>query len=97
MLLLAYIANTHASTCPTNDVVTDPVLFQWTYHSTGDYYSGTLEMGEATFNIHGETLTTRAYRQEGGAYAIPGPTIVMQPGKKYVLRFKNTLPYQPLS
>jgi FtsP/CotA-like multicopper oxidase with cupredoxin domain len=77
------------------------VLFQWTHHPAGagteEYYSGTLEMGEATFNIHGETLTTRAYRQEGGAYSIPGPTMVMEPGKKYVLRFKNTLPYDPLN
>jgi len=96
MLLLACTANSSASTCPGNDVVTDPVLFQWTYHSTGDYYSGTLEMGEATFNLHGETLTTRAYRQEGGSYSIPGPTIVMEPGKKYVLSFRNNLPYEPL-
>jgi len=96
MLLTAYIADTSASTCPANNVVTDPGIFQWTYNSTGNYYSGTLEMGEATFDIHGETLTTRAYRQEGGIYSIPGPTIVMEPGKKYVLRFKNTLPYEPL-
>jgi len=96
VLLPALISNSKASTCPASNIVTDPVLFEWTYNSSGDYYSGTLEMGEATFNIHGETLTTRAYRQEGGAYSIPGPTIVMQPGKKYVLRFKNTLPYEPL-
>ncbi len=96
MLLPAYISNTSASPCPANDVVTNPVLFEWTYNTEGDYYTGTLEMGEATFNIQGETLTTRAYRQEGGAYSIPGPTIVMEPGKQYVLRFKNTLPYEPL-
>jgi FtsP/CotA-like multicopper oxidase with cupredoxin domain len=94
ILLPAYLATKYASTCPTSDVVTDPVLFQWTYDSTGDYHTGTLEMGEATFNIHGETLTTRANRQEGGSYSIPGPTIVMEPDKKYVLRFKNTLPYE---
>jgi FtsP/CotA-like multicopper oxidase with cupredoxin domain len=52
-------------------------------------------MGEASFTINGETLTTRAYRQEGGSYSIPGPTIIMERGKKYVLRFRNTLPYQP--
>ena len=103
VLLLSGIATSgHASQCPATNVVTDPVLFQWTYHpqttnNSEEYYSGTLEMGEATFNINGETLTTRAYRQADGVYSIPGPTIVMEPGKKYVLRFKNTLPYQPLS
>lgn len=96
-IILFDVQVANASTCPASDVVTDPVLFQWTYHSAGDYYSGTLEMGEATFTIHGETLTTRAYRQGGGAYSIPGPTMVMEPGKKYVLRFKNTLPYEPLN
>lgn len=94
LLLPAFMSSTHASTCPGSNVVTDPVLFQWTYDSAKNYYYGTLEMGEATFNINGGTLTTRAYRQEGGSYSIPGPTIVMDPGKKYVLRFKNTLPYE---
>ncbi len=58
------------------------------------YYSGILEYGEATLTIGGETLTTRAYAQEGGAYSIPGPTMNMVPGNKYVLRYKNLLPYQ---
>ena len=93
--------NSQASQCPSSNVVTDPVLFSWTHHpvtanNAEAYWSGTLEMGEATFEINGETLTTRAYRQADGEYSIPGPTIVMEPGKKYVLRFKNTLPYQPL-
>jgi FtsP/CotA-like multicopper oxidase with cupredoxin domain len=61
------------------------------------YYSGVLEYGQATFTIGGETLTTRAYRQEGGAYSIPGPTLTMVPGNKYVLRFRNLLPYQAAS
>jgi FtsP/CotA-like multicopper oxidase with cupredoxin domain len=74
--------------------VANPVLFQWDYNSAGDFYYGTLEMGEAVFTINGESLTTRAYRQEGGQYSIPGPTMVMDPGKKYVLSFKNTLPYE---
>jgi hypothetical protein len=80
--------------------VTNPPEFEWVHHPAIDgnpveYWSGTLEMGKATFTINGETLTTRAYRQEGGEYAIPGPTIIMKPGNKYVLRFKNTLPYEP--
>ncbi len=39
-------------------------------------------------------MTTRAYRQQGGAYSIPGPTLNMVPGNKYVLRFRNLLPYE---
>ena len=102
MLLLSLTAiNSHASLCPADNVVTEPDQFLWAHHpvtekNSEEYWSGTLEMGEATFTINGEILTTRAYRQEGGAYSIPGPTIPMDPGKKYVLRFKNTLPYQPL-
>ena len=53
-----------------------------------------MEIGEATFNIGGDTLTTRAYRQAGGSYSIPGPTMSVVPGNKYVLRFHNTLPYE---
>lgn len=87
--------------CPTTNVIQEPPQFAWTLHpasgSTPAYYSGTLELGEATFTIGGQTLTTRAYRQAGTAYTIPGPTIEMVPGNKYVLQFHNTLPYQPLS
>src|SRR3970282_2001186 len=75
--------------------ISDPAPFVWTYVASGEpHYVGVLEYGEATFSINGETLTTRAYRQEGGAYAIPGPTIHMTPGSKYVLRFRNLLPYE---
>ncbi|HWO21409.1 MAG TPA: multicopper oxidase family protein [Kofleriaceae bacterium] len=88
--------------CPTTNVIGEPPQLQWTYHpvSAGNpqpYYSGTLELGQATFTIGGQTLTTRAYRQAGTAYTIPGPTLKMTPGNKYVLRFHNTLPYQPAS
>lgn len=84
--------------CPTTNVITDPPQFQWTFHpvtasNPEPYYSGTMEIGEATFTIGGQTLTTRAYRQAGTAYSIPGPTIKMVPGNKYVLSFHNTLPY----
>ena len=86
--------------CPSTNVVQDPAELQWTYHpvtanNPEAYYSGTLEYGEATFTINGETLTTRAYRQQGGQFSIPGPTLKMTPGNKYVLRFHNLLPYQP--
>lgn len=100
--VMFYMSALNASQCPSTNVVTDPVMFQWTYHpvtadNAEEYYSGTLEMGEVTLNINSETLTTRAYRQEGSNYSIPGPTMNMVPGQKYILRFKNTLPYQPLS
>ena len=60
--------------CPTTNVIQDPSQFVWAFHpasgSTQAYYSGTLEMGQATFTIGGQTLTTRAYRQAGTAYTI---------------------------
>ncbi len=79
-------------TCdPTSDIV-DPPPFEWT--DAGDHYVGVMEYGEATFSINGETLTTRAYRPAGGCYSIPGPTLNMEPGNTYVLRFRNLLPYE---
>jgi FtsP/CotA-like multicopper oxidase with cupredoxin domain len=92
--LLCFSQLALASTCPTSgspDV--SPERFVWTLESDG-HYSGVMEIGEATFTIGGETITTRAYRQAGGQYSIPGPTMVMKPGAKYVLSFKNTLPYE---
>lgn len=99
LMCLSYPMLAVSSQCPGSDAITDPPIFQWTHHPVGggnneEYYSGTLEIGEATFNIGGDTITTRAYRQEGGQYSIPGPTMYMVPGNKYVLRFKNTLPYE---
>ena len=87
-----------AGTCPV-DPITNPEVFEWEYHpATADnpepYYSGTLLIGEETFTVGAETITTRAYGQEGRGYSIPGPTLLMTPGNKYVLRFKNMLPYQ---
>ncbi len=83
------------SVCDPGVIVTDPEPFQWT--DAGDHFVGVLEYGEATFDVAGETLTTRAYRQEGGCYSIPGPTMHMQPGNRYVVRFRNLLPYEPAS
>jgi len=99
VLLMPFVS--YASQCPTNNVVEDAPLFQWTEHPAANgepaYFSGTLIMDEVNLVINGETLNTRAYAQEGQALAIPGPTIVMEPGKKYVLKFKNLLPYEPAS
>jgi FtsP/CotA-like multicopper oxidase with cupredoxin domain len=84
--------------CPTTNEIVDPPEFQWELvASPEEHYVGVMEYGEATFTIDGQTLTTRAYRQEGGCYSIPGPTMKMVPGNKYVLRFHNTLPFQESS
>ena len=97
-LALAIPLFANATSCPTSDVVTDAPLFQWNYDSVGDYYSGTLIMDEVTLTLNnGETLTTRAYAQAGDTPSVPGPTVVMEPGKKYVLKFENRLAYEPLS
>ncbi len=81
-----------AQTCDPTSEITDPEPFNWT--SAGDHYVGVMEYGEATFTIDGKTLTTRAYRQEGECFSIPGPTLHMVPGNTYVLRFRNLLPYE---
>lgn len=78
--------------CNATSEISEPRAFVWT--DMGDHYVGVMEYGEATFTINGETLTTRAYRQEGECYSIPGPTLNMEPGNKYVLRFRNLLPYE---
>ncbi|HSG16383.1 MAG TPA: multicopper oxidase domain-containing protein, partial [Anaerolineae bacterium] len=82
---------TFAQACPAGEIC-NPDTFVWT--NAGDHFVGVLEYGQATFNINGETLTTRAYRQEGGSFSIPGPTLNMVPGNKYVLRFRNLLDYE---
>jgi FtsP/CotA-like multicopper oxidase with cupredoxin domain len=92
VLLLVPVGITEAGVCPDTNVIQDPPAFQWT--SQGGYWSGTLEIGPADLLIGSDTLTTRAYRQEGGTFSIPGPTISMTPGETYVLTFKNLLPYE---
>jgi FtsP/CotA-like multicopper oxidase with cupredoxin domain len=90
-LVLTRAATAEASVCPTSNVIRDPVEFQWT--ANDGYFSGTLELGAASLTIGADTLTTRAYRQAGGAFSVPGPTIRMLPGNTYVLTLKNLLPY----
>lgn len=88
--------------CPTN-LVEDPQQFQWTFHPVSatnpePYYSGVMEVGETTLTMNnGETFTTRAYRQEGTDYSVPGPTINVVPGNKYILSLHNTLPFEVLN
>jgi FtsP/CotA-like multicopper oxidase with cupredoxin domain len=92
LTMLALAGGAQATECPTTDVIQDPEVFQWSGNE------GTLEIGEASFTFNnGETLTTRAYRQEDGSYSIPGPTMYMTRGQNYVLTFKNTLPFRNLT
>lgn len=81
-----------AGQCPGTADISDPEEFQWTWDN--DHYVGTMEIDEASLVIGGETITTRVYRQEGGCDSIPGPTMTMIPGFKYVLRFNNLLTYE---
>jgi FtsP/CotA-like multicopper oxidase with cupredoxin domain len=92
LTLLTPLAIAQASVCPSTNLIQDPPAFQWT--NEGSYWSGTLEIGEADLVIGSETLTTRAYRQAGGTFSIPGPTMTMTPGETYVLTFKNLLPWE---
>ncbi len=95
VFLLVYAQAATASSCPTENLITNPAEFDWT--DNGDHFSGVMEIGEASFTIGSDTITTRAYKQAGGSFSIPGPTMKLVPGQKYVLRFHNTLPYAPLS
>ncbi len=102
VFITGYSIGELAAQVPLTNIISDPQTFQWTHHpvtstNSEEYYTGVMEVGEASFTINGETLTTRAYRQAGTAYTIPGPTLKMAPGNKYILQFKNTLPYEVLS
>lgn len=87
-----------AEQCASSPLIEDPKPFHWTYVAGPEpHYVGTMEIAEANLVINGETITTRIYRQKGGCDSIPGPTIIMEPGNKYVLRFRNLLTYEPKS
>lgn len=105
LIVLLFPAISFAEQCPGTtgaNVITDPEEFIWEWE--GDHYSGTMEISEAELVVGGENITTRVYRQAGaggldpdlnpGCNSIPGPTITMEPGNKYVLRFRNRLPYE---
>jgi len=99
VLLSAFFhACVSASQCAGSNDITDPLPFQWTFVSSPEpHYVGTMEIAQATLVVGDETITTRVYRQEGGCDSIPGPTMTMVPGNKYVLKFRNLLPYEPAS
>jgi len=89
------VSSAFAQTCGSNNLVSNPLPFNWQPGST--YETGTLVMDKAELTINGESLITRVYAQEGQPLSIPGPTLEMEAGKKYVMRFNNLLPYQPLT
>jgi len=84
-----------AQNCGSNNLVSNPIPFNWQPGTA--YDTGTLVMDKATLDIDGESLITRVYAQEGQPLSIPGPTLEMEAGKKYVMRFNNLLPYQPMT
>ncbi|MDX1379930.1 MAG: multicopper oxidase domain-containing protein [Xanthomonadales bacterium] len=88
-----------AGVCLDDQRITDPEPLAWTHHPADaanpePHWSATLEIGEQTLVIGGETLTTRVYRVPGSTGTIPAPTMILHPGRKYVLRFRNVLPYE---
>jgi FtsP/CotA-like multicopper oxidase with cupredoxin domain len=95
---LIFPVYSHAAQCDGTPLIQDPEPFNWTYVAAPEpHYVGTLEIAEASLVIDGETITTRVYRQKDGCDSIPGPTITMVPGNKYVLQFRNMLTYEPAS
>jgi hypothetical protein len=87
-----------AEQCAGGSEIVDPEPFQWEFIDGAEpHYVGTMEIAEAELTLGGNTIHTRVYRQQGGCDSIPGPTLNMVPGKKYVLRFRNRLPYEPQS
>jgi FtsP/CotA-like multicopper oxidase with cupredoxin domain len=98
MMLMLNAASLFASICPSGNEILDPQALQWTWIDAGSgvegHYTADLEIGEANLVVGGETITTRVYRIPGTSGTIPGPTITVEPGQKYVLRFSNALPYE---
>ena len=93
----------YAQSCDSSNknLVIDPPLFRW--DPGNGYEVGTLVMDEATLKLNnGETLTTRVYGQDAkdgypDTYSIPGPTLIMKPNSKYVMRFENRLVREAVS
>ena len=97
LIFVAYSSLSFGGQCDAPNEITDPEQFEWTYvnDSNDPHYVGTMEIAEADLVIGSETVHTRVYRQAGGCDSIPGPTLNMVPGQKYVLKFRNRLPYEP--
>ena len=98
ILLIGLFCSNVLGQVPQTNIVENPEEFVWTFQSSPEpHWTGVMEVGEASFTIDGETFTTRAYRQEGTDYSVPGPTINVVPGNKYILSLHNTLPFEVLS
>ena len=79
--------------------IPDPAPFVWKHHkktaANDEYYSGVMDFDLKDFVFDDYNLTTRAFGQQNEhGFSIPGPTITMVPGKKYVLSFHNKLAYE---
>jgi len=67
-LFLVVLTSKVEAQCSGSNLIEDPQQFTWTYHQVTAsnpqaYYSGVLEVGQASFVMNnGQTLTTRAYR-----------------------------------
>lgn len=98
MLVTSAFAQTCGSATNLN-LVENPPTFAWVPGGSFDtvYETGTLVMDKVELTINGESMITRAYAQEGEPLLIPGPTLEMEAGKQYVMKFNNLLPYEPLT
>lgn len=91
--------------CTGPNVIAEPEQFVWkSVDGDEPHYTGTMEIVEADLTVGGESIHTRIYRQGASpddtdepVNSIPGPTLFMKPGHKYVLQFRNRLPYEPRS
>lgn len=95
---ILFPAISYAQLCGPDDIQ-DPEQFHWTYVSDANdpHWVGTMEIVEADLVVGGESIHTRIYKQDTGSIGIPGPTMKMNPSEKYVLKFRNKLPYEPKS
>jgi len=98
LVAILFPAISFAQLCGPNDIQ-DPEQFNWEYVTEANepHWVGTMEIVEADLTVGGESIHTRVYKQDTGGISIPGPTMNMTPGEKYVLKFRNRLPYEPKS
>jgi len=95
LLVALFPAISFGQTCSNANTIVDPEQFVWTEVGlAADHHFGVMEIAAETITVGNDTIDTRIYRQAGGSNSIPGPTLVMHPGEKYVLSFHNLLPYE---
>jgi FtsP/CotA-like multicopper oxidase with cupredoxin domain len=98
LIAILFPAISFAQLCDPGDI-RNPEQFAWEYVSdpADPHWVGTMEIVEADLTVGGESIHTRVYKQDTGGIGIPGPTMNMTPGEKYVLQFRNRLPYEAKS